>query len=99
MWTGDNFSTYGEAKSVIHQLLSLSIAGLSFTGADIPGFFGSPVPEDLVMDFYRLGGWFPFMRAHSHIETAERDPWLFSERVKSVIKDTIFLRYSLIHYL
>lgn len=80
-------------------MLSLSISGLSFTGADIPGFHGSPITDELLIDFYRLGRWFPFMRAHSHTDNQYRDPWYFSDRVQESIRESIFLRYSLIHYL
>jgi len=53
------------------------VAGYSFIGADIPGFYGFP-SDEVKIAFYRLGTWFPFMRAHSHKDTDEgsRDPWL-----------------------
>ena len=52
---------------MVDQLLAFGVAGFSFTGADIPGFFGSPLTEDFVIDFYKLGAWMPFMRAHSNL--------------------------------
>jgi alpha 1,3-glucosidase len=79
--------------------LAFSVAGFSFTGADIPGFFGSPIPEDLVIDFYKLGAWMPFMRAHSVLEMAYRDPWNMPEKVQKMIREAIFQRYSFIHYM
>lgn len=80
------------------MLLSLGIAGIPFVGADIPGFYGNATDEVMVM-FYQLGGWYPFMRAHSHIESLHREPFLQSELVKRTIKDTVFLRYELMHYI
>jgi len=54
--------------------LSLSISGLAFVGADIPGFYGRPSEEIYVL-FYQLGIFFPFMRAHGHIEFLKREPY------------------------
>lgn len=50
-WTGDNRALYDELSVSINQILSLGIAGITFTGADIPGFYGQP-SEDLYRMFY-----------------------------------------------
>lgn len=50
-WTGDNLASYNELYISISQLLSLSIAGLPFVGADIPGFYGKPTDELYIL-FY-----------------------------------------------
>lgn len=39
------------------------------------------------------------MRGHSHIESRHREPYLQSELVKRTIRDAIYLRYELMHYL
>ena len=39
-WTGDSLSTFSEMRVSINQLMSLGISGVSFVGADIPGFYG-----------------------------------------------------------
>lgn len=39
-WTGDNRANIDELKVSLNQLMSLSISGVQFVGADIPGFFG-----------------------------------------------------------
>jgi alpha-glucosidase (family GH31 glycosyl hydrolase) len=75
------------------------VAGFPFTGGDIPGFFGSPVPDDLIIDFFKMGAWFPLMKAHSHIDTIFRDLWFYTERVQAEIKNAILQRYSFIHYM
>ena len=41
VWTGDNGSDYKDMKISIHMLLSMSVAGLGFVGADIGGFANS----------------------------------------------------------
>jgi alpha 1,3-glucosidase len=97
-WTGDNRSNREEVDASISMLLSLGISGIPFVGADIPGFYGNTTDEVFVM-FYQLGGFYPFMRAHSHIESLHREPYLQTDLVKRTIKDTVFLRYELMHYI
>ncbi len=58
----------------ISQLLSLSISGIPFVGADILGFSGTP-DDELYVLFYQLGSLFPFMRAHGHLNSANREPY------------------------
>ena len=48
VWTGDNVADWEHLKVSIPMLLSLSVAGLQFVGADIGGFFKNPDPELLV---------------------------------------------------
>lgn len=57
------------------MLLSLGISGIQFTGADIPGFFGNPSDELFIL-FYQLGMFYPFFRAHAHIDFPKREPYL-----------------------
>ena len=80
------------------MVLQLGNAGIPFGGADVPGFFGE-VTEDLYVMFYQLGMYFPFFRAHSHIDFQEREPWLQTDRVQTVIRDALNRRYDLIHYI
>lgn len=39
------------------------------------------------------------MRAHGHIDYDKREPYLQSERVQTVIRDSINMRYDFSHYL
>ena len=48
VWTGDNAADWDHLKISIPMLLSMSVAGLQFVGADIGGFFKNPDPELLV---------------------------------------------------
>ncbi|CDW82855.1 neutral alpha-glucosidase ab [Stylonychia lemnae] len=60
-WTGDNSATFQELSISISQILSLSITGIQFVGADVPGYAGQPTDELYVM-FYQLGIFYPFFR-------------------------------------
>ena len=66
-----------ELGTSIDQILSLGTSGILFTGADIPGFAGSPT-DDIFVLFYQLGTFYPFMRAHGHIDYSNREPYLQS---------------------
>eukprot|EP01084_Bolivina_argentea_P133029 234753_1 len=41
IWTGDNKSNWKHLQISIPMLLSLSVAGMPFVGADVGGFFGN----------------------------------------------------------
>lgn len=45
VWTGDNGASWDHLKVSIPMLLTISISGLPFVGADVGGFFGNPSPE------------------------------------------------------
>lgn len=47
---------------------------------------------------YTLGAFQPFFRSHAHIDTKRREPWLFPEDTKLVIRDAIRKRYSYLSY-
>jgi alpha 1,3-glucosidase len=74
-WTGDNQANYKELHVSIPMILNLGISGIQFTGADIPGFFGNPT-DDLFKKFYQLGMFYPFFRAHGHLDNGHREPYL-----------------------
>ena len=63
--------------------------------ADVGGFFGNPELEMLVR-WYQVGAFAPFFRAHAHIDTKRREPYLLEEPYKSIVRDIIRLRYSLL---
>ena len=63
--------------------------------ADVGGFFGNPDPEMLVR-WYEVGAFAPFFRAHAHIDTKRREPYLLEEPYKSIVRDIIRLRYKLL---
>lgn len=46
--------------------------------------------------WYQLGVFFPFFRAHAHIDTKRREPYLLEEPYKSIVRDLLHLRYSLL---
>ncbi|KAH8103606.1 alpha-glucosidase [Cristinia sonorae] len=93
MWTGDNLGTWEHMAVGIKMVLANSIAGFAFT--DVGGFFGNPDPEMLVR-WYHVGAFSPFFRAHAHIDTKRREPYLLDEPYKGMVKDILRRRYSML---
>jgi len=63
------------------MLLSAGVAGVPFGGADVPSFHGNNVEHTFILG-YQIGVFFPFFRAHAHIEFEKgKEPWLLSPRV------------------
>ncbi|KAG2741021.1 glycoside hydrolase family 31 protein [Suillus brevipes Sb2] len=86
MWTGDNLGTW-EHMAV----------GIQMVPANGPTsvFFGNPEPEMLVR-WYVVGAFSPFFLAHAHINTKRREPYLLEEPYKSLVRDILRLRYSML---
>ncbi|CAG7923199.1 unnamed protein product [Penicillium olsonii] len=94
MWTGDNQATWEHLGATIPMVLTNGIAGFPFAGADVGGFFHNP-DKELLSRWYQTGIWYPFFRAHAHIDTRRREPYLISEPHRSYIAQSIRLRYQL----
>jgi alpha 1,3-glucosidase len=77
------------------MILANGIAGYPFAGADVGGFFGNP-DKDLLTRWYQAGAFYPFFRAHAHIDTRRREPYLLGEPYTSIITQAIRLRYQLL---
>jgi alpha-glucosidase (family GH31 glycosyl hydrolase) len=69
----------------VPMLLSISIAGLPNCGADVGGFFGNP-EVDLLLRWYQAAVFYPFFRAHAHLDSKRREPWLFGDVVADRIR-------------
>ncbi|PWN54028.1 alpha-glucosidase II precursor [Violaceomyces palustris] len=95
IWTGDNLGTWEHLAVSVPMILANGMGGMSFCGADIGGFFGNPEP-DMLVRWYQAGIWEPFFRAHAHIDTKRREPYLLEEPLRSAVRDLIKLRYKLL---
>ncbi|KAH9976092.1 alpha glucosidase [Lactifluus volemus] len=95
MWTGDNLGTWDHMAVGIKMVLSNGIAGMPFAGSDVGGFFGNPEPEMLIR-WYWVGAFSPFFRAHAHLDSKRREPYLLDEPHKSTVRSILRLRYSLL---
>lgn len=94
-WTGDNMAKWEYLKISIPMVLSNGVAGMPFAGVDVGGFFGNPSNE-LLTRWYQTGIWYPFFRAHAHLDSKRREPWVPGDPYTSIIREAIQLRYSLL---
>ncbi|KAL0973871.1 hypothetical protein UPYG_G00212250 [Umbra pygmaea] len=97
VWTGDNAAEWDHLKISIPMCLSLGLVGVSFCGADVGGFFKTPSTE-LLVRWYQTGAYQPFFRAHAHLDTPRREPWLFGPDNTALIRDAVRQRYALLPY-
>ncbi|PGG96710.1 hypothetical protein AJ79_09480 [Helicocarpus griseus UAMH5409] len=95
MWTGDNQANWDHLAASLPMVLNNGIAGFPFAGADVGGFFGNPSKE-LLTRWYQTGIFYPFFRAHAHIDTRRREPYLAGEPHMSIITQALHLRYQLL---
>ncbi|CBY08906.1 unnamed protein product [Oikopleura dioica] len=95
IWTGDNGAEWSHLKSSVPMLLALGVSGMPFVGADVGGFFGNPEPE-LLWRWYQLGAFQPFFRAHAHLDSKRREPWVFEEPWTGRMRNAIRYRYRLL---
>lgn len=97
IWTGDNAANWDHLEISLPMITTLGLTGLPFVGADVGGFFGNPDTE-LLTRWYQFGIFYPFFRAHAHLETKRREPWLFGDEVTQRIKFALRTRYALLPY-
>ena len=95
---GSNHAKFEDVELSVNELLSLGISGIPFSGHDVPGYSGTP-SDDLFVQFYQLGVYYPFFRANSEMGYEMREPWLQSPRVQRAISAAIKQRYAQAHYL
>ncbi len=98
VWTGDNTATWEHLRISVRELMTMGISGLTFAGADIGGFAGSPGPQ-LYTRWLEAGVFYPYCRTHTNKGTAEQDPWSYGNRDTNINRKSIDLRYRLLPYL
>jgi alpha 1,3-glucosidase len=98
VWTGDNAAEWSHLRASTPMVLSLGIAGVAFSGADVGGFFGNPDGE-LLARWLQVGAYQPFFRGHAHLDSKRREPWVFPEPFLSAQREAIRARYAIMPYL
>jgi mannosyl-oligosaccharide alpha-1,3-glucosidase len=95
MWTGDNQAQWSHLQASVPMILNQGVSGYPFGGADVGGFFGNPSKE-LLTRWYQAGAFYPFFRAHAHIDSRRREPYLLGEPYVQIVTQAIRLRYQLL---
>ncbi|KAF2905456.1 hypothetical protein ILUMI_00712, partial [Ignelater luminosus] len=92
IWTGDNTADWDHLAASLPMCLSEALAGISFCGADVGGFFKEP-SEELIQRWYQVGAWLPFYREHSTFASKRREPYVFPKHVQTRIRAALRQRY------
>ena len=50
----------------------------------------------MLVRYYQAGAFYPFFRAHAHIDTKRREPYLYDEPIRGYLRAALRLRYSLL---
>jgi alpha 1,3-glucosidase len=95
IWTGDNRADWSHLQIAAPMLLSINVAGLSFAGADVGGFFGDTSAE-LFVRWYQAGAFTPFFRGHAHHDSKRREPWIFGDPYTGILRGVSMIRYTLL---
>ena len=101
-WLGDNHSTWDSLKFSISGMYNSQMFGLTYSGADICGFFRPTEHEKwvpLCKRWIQVGAFYPFCRNHYGNGGGETDmePYV-DEKLIDVYKKALTLRFSLIRY-
>lgn len=94
VWTGDNLASWDHLKITVPMLLTISISGLPFVGADVGGFFHNPESDELLVRWFQAGAFQPFFRAHAHHDSKRREAYLFQGQTRQLLRSAVRLRYS-----
>lgn len=50
----------------------------------------------MLVRWYQVGAFGPFFRAHAHIDTKRREPYLLEDPYKSIVRNVLRLRYTML---
>ncbi len=98
VWTGDNQATWQHLRISVRELMTMGLSGLTFAGADIGGFIGSPSPQ-LYTRWLEAGVFYPYCRTHTSKHSVNQEPWSYGVRDTNINRKSIQLRYRLMPYL
>lgn len=97
-WTGDNSATWNHLRLATQMVLNLGVSGISFVGADVGGFNGSPAPA-LLTRWVELAAFSPFCRDHAAKGTLPHELWANGPEPEAIRRRYIETRYRLLPYL
>ncbi len=96
-WTGDNSATWNHLRLATQMVLNLGVSGISFVGADVGGFNGSPSAE-LLTRWVEVAAFSPFFRDHATKGSLPHEIWANGVEAEAVRRRYIETRYRLLPY-
>ncbi|KAL3992154.1 werner syndrome ATP-dependent helicase [Sarotherodon galilaeus] len=97
-WLGDNYSGWDQLYKSIIGMMEFSLFGISYTGADICGFF-NPAEYEMCLRWSHLGAFYPYSRNHNGKGNPRQDPVAWDAEFASATRDVLNIRYTLLPYL
>ncbi|KAM5332711.1 sucrase-isomaltase, intestinal [Glossophaga mutica] len=96
-WLGDNYAEWHNLDKSIIGMMEFSLFGISYTGADICGFFNNSEYQ-LCARWMQLGSFYPYSRNHNIRDTRRQDPVSWNETFSAMSRDILNIRYTLLPY-
>ncbi|XP_062955067.1 sucrase-isomaltase, intestinal [Cynocephalus volans] len=96
-WLGDNYARWDNLDKSIIGMMEFSLFGISYTGADICGFFNDS-EYHLCTRWTQLGAFYPFSRNHNIAFTRRQDPVSWNETFANMSRNILNIRYTLLPY-
>ncbi|XP_037691918.1 maltase-glucoamylase, intestinal isoform X2 [Choloepus didactylus] len=97
-WLGDNTAAWDQLRKSIIGMMEFSLFGISYTGADICGFF-QDAEYEMCARWMQLGAFYPFSRNHNTIGTRRQDPVSWDAAFVNISRSVLQTRYTLLPYL
>ncbi len=96
-WTGDVSRSWGGLQAQLPLLIHMSLSGLPYIHSDAGGFAQGAKDEELYTRWLQLACFSPILRPHGSGIPSE--PVYFNDKTKTIVRDFMKLRYSLIPYI
>ncbi|XP_045707250.1 sucrase-isomaltase, intestinal [Phyllostomus hastatus] len=96
-WLGDNYADWSNLDKSIIGMMEFSLFGISYTGADICGFFNNSEYQ-LCARWMQLGSFYPYSRNHNIKDTRRQDPPSWNETFSEMSRNLLNTRYTLLPY-
>ncbi|NWI58669.1 MGA protein, partial [Calyptomena viridis] len=97
-WLGDNTADWNQLDKSIIGMMEFSLFGISYTGADICGFFADSTYE-LCARWMELGAFYPYSRNHNGKGYKRQDPVAWNSTFEELSREVLRLRYRLLPHL
>ncbi|XP_027698115.1 maltase-glucoamylase, intestinal, partial [Vombatus ursinus] len=97
-WLGDNTAAWDQLYKSIIGMMEFSLFGISYTGADICGFF-QDAEFEMCARWMQLGAFYPFSRNHNTLGPRRQDPVSWNSTFEDLSRSVLQIRYTLLPYL
>lgn len=98
LWSGDNFPTFTDLKAQCLKLIAANNALIPVWGFCASAFGNKPkLSNELYVRSLQLAAFSPLFFLHGTLDE-QKQPWFFGDKVVSLSRDIVNLRYRLIPY-